>query len=174
MGQRNKRHFVPETYKVEERLKAETGFNWIWYKNSYYFSDQGGVYNQDNDKFLKPQLNFDKNGKPDYSTIQLCYNGKSQKKDIHSIIAELFCKKYLYADKPKLLVHHINHNKADNRAVNLIWLTHKQHRLVHNAPPEEVDTKDKIKTYLDICGFPLSLKGGTTRYIAQIVIVDKE
>lgn len=171
MGRRNKQHFLPETNEVIARLEAETGCKWKWYKTSYYFSEQGGIYNQDGNLFLKPTLNFDDKGDPTYSTIDLYYKGKKENKKIYPIIARLFCKRWRYESKPKLLAHHINQNKTDDRAANLIWLTYRQHRIIHNAPIEEVNTEEKLRKYLDKCGLPVGTQGGLTTMAAFQIIL---
>lgn len=57
------------------------------------------------------------------------YIGIGKQKLLHRVVAMCWC------DKPELAnhVHHKNHNKADNRASNLEWITPQEHISSHHA-----------------------------------------
>lgn len=61
--------------------------------------------------------------------IHVVLDGKTEK--VHRLVAHAFCKN----DNPeeKRDVHHINHNKEDNRAVNLMWCT-RSYNNAHRRP----------------------------------------
>lgn len=56
--------------------------------------------------------------------------GKYITKDmkVHRLVAAYFCENY--AENKE--IHHINHDKADNKATNLLCLTKKEHIELHN------------------------------------------
>jgi len=55
------------------------------------------------------------------------YRGKVV--NAHRIIMEKHLGRKLFKNE---IVHHINHNKKDNRIENLQILTHKEHSILHN------------------------------------------
>jgi len=80
----------------------------------------------------------------------------------HRLIAE----KYLLTDEnsveidgtrylsPKYEVHHINFDRMDNRVENLVVLSHRDHKKVHNAlNPNDVDEQGHYKKKTDIIRF---------------------
>lgn len=58
-----------------------------------------------------------------YHQVSLRYGDKNISSDVHKLIALMFCPNRRMVEE----VHHINGNRKDNRACNLIWLTHKEH-----------------------------------------------
>lgn len=58
-----------------------------------------------------------------YSKISFYVKGKIYTRTIHRLVAEVFIEN---PDK-KPQVHHINENKQDNRASNLMWVTPMEH-----------------------------------------------
>lgn len=61
-------------------------------------------------------------GSKGYSSIHLSINGKSYKRAVHRIVAEVFC------DNPdgNIYIDHINAIRDDNRAENLRWVSHAE------------------------------------------------
>ena len=69
--------------------------------------------------------------------VHITLNGKRGLYRVHRLVATAFCAKP--QTNEKLEVNHLNENRADNRAENLEWCTHRQnlnygHRgeLLHN------------------------------------------
>ena len=72
-----------------------------------------------------------------YLYVHIRLNGRRCHYSVHRLVAKAFCVKP--KSDEKLEVNHINENRADNRAENLEWCTHRQnlnygHRgeLLHN------------------------------------------
>lgn len=57
-----------------------------------------------------------------YAAVHFQYGKKNFRKYVHRLVADAFVPGY----KEGLFVNHKNENKADNRASNLEWLTHKE------------------------------------------------
>lgn len=65
------------------------------------------------------------NSKGGYFSVILSYEGKKKSTRIHRLVYEAFI-----GDLPsgkKFHIHHINHNKQDNRAENLVLMSAKEH-----------------------------------------------
>lgn len=88
-------------------------------------------------KLLKPQLNSD--GRPIVFINRNCIK-------IHIEVAKAFCNWFDGCD-----VHHINFDKTDNRAENLVCLTHSEHQKLHSmyreSKPHTEEHKRKIKEH---------------------------
>lgn len=73
---------------------------------------------------------------------------------VHRIVAYYFCNPPCEANKSWVCegyaVHHVNRNPADNRAENLKYLTHEEHRKVHKemSPKHKKDKDTKISNEL--------------------------
>ena len=72
-----------------------------------------------------------------YLYVHITFNGKRGLYRVHRLVATSFCAKP--QTNERLEVNHLNENRADNRAENLEWCTHRQnlnygHRgeLLHN------------------------------------------
>ena len=57
-----------------------------------------------------------------YASIHISINGKSYKRAVHRIVADVFCDKSLGKEH----VDHINAIRDDNRAENLRWVNHSE------------------------------------------------
>lgn len=57
-----------------------------------------------------------------YLVIMLSNDGHRSPFYIHRLVAEAFCEK----QSNGLVIDHKNHNRADNRAINLEWVTQKE------------------------------------------------
>ena len=99
---------------MEEIFKPVKGYEGI-----YEISNLGNIRNRK--RILKPFIDLG------YFRIDLCNNGNVERKKIHILVAEAFCEK----PDGAVEVHHINKNKLDNRAENLVWLTHIEHQVIH-------------------------------------------
>jgi len=93
-----------------------------------------------------------KNQKPEDMYLHFSFQGED--KEVHKVIAELFCEKPEGYNPDDYLVHHINKDKRDNRAANLIYLTHREHGIIHGSinsgtiKLEEVNSPEKIRAFL--------------------------
>lgn len=72
-----------------------------------------------------------------YLYVHIRLNGRSGLYSVHRLVANAFCVKP--QSDEKLEVNHLNENRADNRAENLEWCTHRQNlnygrrgELLHN------------------------------------------
>ena len=92
------------------------------YAGLYQVSDQGRVKSlkrkrRKNERILKPT--YDGRGR---LYVDLCAGGKRKRHKVHRLV----CKAFHENPDNKSDVNHINENKADNRACNLEWMTHKE------------------------------------------------
>ena len=93
----------------------------------YYCSNYGNIvtlyYNHW--RLVKPQK--DKDG---YFYVRLWHNGNRIHKGIHQLVAECF----LVNPDPavKTQIHHIDFNPHNNRADNLVFVSPKEHRAIHD------------------------------------------
>jgi hypothetical protein len=84
---------------------------------NYAVSSFGRVKNLETGRVLKPSLtSYKKNG---YKTVKLYRNGVFQSVLVHRLVATAFCPLVRGAEE----VNHIDHNKLNNRATNLEWVT---------------------------------------------------
>lgn len=109
--------FRERTFAMEEIWKDAVG-----YEGLYQVSNLGVIRNAKTGKHLKP--NYTRTG---YATVWLYgkdhLNGRNGKSyQVHRIVANAFCERPDGADE----VNHLNENKADNRACNLEWCTHRE------------------------------------------------
>ena len=123
--------------------------------NGYFVSNYARVYSTKQNRFISPYLK-DQHG---YYQIDLCNSGERKPERISNLVAGLFDtdfenNRYFgeIIDWNDLHVHHIDKNKANNRADNLVILTSVDHRLVHKALEAgmNLDTVAKIDAYIFI------------------------
>lgn len=86
------------------------------YEGLYEVSSDGRIRNA-NKVVLKPQKR-----KHGYLSVWLYKDGGSKQVSVHRIVAEAFCEKKDGANE----VNHLNENKQDNRADNLVWCTRQE------------------------------------------------
>ena len=118
---------------MEEIFKPIKGYEGI-----YEVSNLGNVRNKKK-VLLSPWV------ERGYFRVDLCNKGQSEKKKVHILVAEAFCEK----PEGKVEVHHMNKNKLDNRAENLVWLTHMEHQMLHQnifapKPVKQIDANGNI------------------------------
>ena len=80
---------------------------------TYFIYDDGNVFNEKTQKFVRPQSN----GR--YLKVTLYVGGKGKKYFVHRLVASAFIDNPL--NKPD--INHKNGIKTDNRASNLEWVT---------------------------------------------------
>lgn len=110
--------------------KLLDGEMWVYSPQKYpgyAFSDMGRCYSLRHNKLIKPYKTPYKNNYL-YDKIKLFDGNVYKTYALHRVIAELFCVK---PSEECSEVHHINSIVTDNRACNLMWVTHKQHKLIH-------------------------------------------
>lgn len=108
--------------------------NLIRKRNKVYVSNLGRVkivYRSGHSRLCKQ---YDQCG---YQYVHITLNGKPVQCSVHRLVAKAFCAKP--PSDEKLEVNHLNENRADNRAENLEWCTHRQNlnygrrgELLHN------------------------------------------
>lgn len=81
---------------------------------NYKINPDGEVYSIKSNKILKPKLN--PNG---YHVVDLYNNGRCKQKRVHQLVASCFLEK----PSGKVVIHHINHIRIDNRIENLVYVS---------------------------------------------------
>lgn len=110
-------------------------------ETSYRIYDDGRVMNEKTGSYYKGTI---KNG---YRWFDLNWKHKRYSKSQHRLIAEAFI------DNPNNYeyVHHINHNRLDNRIENLQWVSASENNLAINK-------KEAVKDYNDYQDYDLSIE----------------
>lgn len=86
----------------------------------YLVSYYGHIYNMDR-KIERSQCKV----AHDYLNVTIAQHGKKYDTGVHRLVAFVWCDNA----KGKPEVHHIDGNRKNNRADNLIWVTSKEHKL---------------------------------------------
>lgn len=95
-----------------------------WARNYYVNPSEGKIYSVVKTNRKLRELNGNKKtGSNRYVAVKLKgLDGKYHTKSEHRIIAESF----IPNPENKRVTHHKNHDRTDNRRVNLEWITHKE------------------------------------------------
>lgn len=125
---------------------------WKHWQDGYFASDYGDICGRKQGVIIDPYP-LKKTGKEKTEDeMYLYFNFHGDDKEVHQVIAELFCEKPEGYNPNDYLVHHINKDRHDNRAVNLIHLTKSEHGIIHGAinrgDVEEVNSPEKIRAFL--------------------------
>lgn len=111
------------------------------YEELYEISDFGHIYSYEKDMFRKPNMGTK------YLQIGLTKDGKQNTFPLHVLVAVHF------VENPdpvnKTVVHHIDGNKFNNHADNLIWLTPEEHNLLHKEGHRQIMSKPVVQKTLD-------------------------
>lgn len=93
------------------------------YPSGHYFVIRdGAVYSTWHGDFLKQTLNSGERFQ-----LTPTFRGRNKTVLVHRLIAYAFCPN----ERRLSIIHHINANKMDNRAVNLIYVTAAEHGELH-------------------------------------------
>jgi len=89
---------------------------WLPINDNFQVSNQGNVRRARDFKIMKPWSTG-----IGYKKIQV---GKDRERyRVHRLVCEAWC---LKPNDEYLIVHHVNGDRADNRAINLKWVTQKE------------------------------------------------
>ena len=102
---------------------------WIAYGELYEVSVEGQVRNRKTGLVLKPSV-----CKKGYYRVS---HHKYQRAAVHRLVALCFLPRVIIDNHQ---VHHINHDKSDNRAENLMWVSNQQN--------QRLNEYNNIVTYL--------------------------
>ena len=108
---------------IDSRSNPHEVFNPDRYPSGrYYVTKDGAVYSTWHKDFLKPTLNSGERYQ-----IAPTFRGHNKTVLMHRLIAYAFCPN----ERRLTIVHHVNGNKKDNRACNLLYVTAAEHAELH-------------------------------------------
>ena len=84
-----------------------------------------------------------------YPTVKLSYNKTRKKQPVHKLVLNAFARKR----KRNECASHLNGNKEDNRAINLVWETLKDNmnrKRLHNTMPNGERNGSAILSEIDV------------------------
>lgn len=121
------------------------------YDCKYFLSDKNRIINCSNGQVLSPQPHKDMHGKETgYSYVTLRQNGKNKDEKMHRLIGKLRCPNILRKD----IYHHIDGDKSNNKASNILPVWFEQHNELHEIMPRGTKLKDLTqqdkKKYLEM------------------------
>lgn len=111
-----------------EPIEGETFKMICGYDYKYFLSNKNRVIDCTNGQVLTPQPHKDTYGKETgYSYVTLRQNGKNKNETIHRLIGKLQCPNALR----KNIFHHIDGDKSNNKASNILPVWQWQHDELH-------------------------------------------
>lgn len=125
-------------FKDGEIIREITNYN---SNGRYYVSNYGNIITLYYNKWRLIKPSKDKDG---YLFVSLWHKGHRIHKGIHQLVAESFL------DNPaptvKTQIHHIDFDPLNNKACNLMYVSPKEHRAIHDRHNKEIAEK-RIKNY---------------------------
>lgn len=94
---------------------------------NYEASIEGKIRKADNQQILKARI---ATGKAYLMVLIQLPDGRRVKRYVHRLVALAHCE----LKEGCTEVHHINGNVLDNRAENLVWISKREHLLLHSRP----------------------------------------
>ncbi|MDR0322726.1 MAG: HNH endonuclease [Treponema sp.] len=110
--------------------------------NKFLKVDQYGIVRTKEGEILQPIV---VNG---YPTVNCPPDSKYRTEQVHRLVAFTWLRNGYQKDK-KMVVHHIDYNKTNNRVDNLLWLTEEDHIIIHGIQIEEFDEIENRQWLLD-------------------------
>lgn len=137
---------------------------------NYLIDENGNVYSQRSEKFIKPF--FNSNG---YLIVKLFKDGKRFYFFVHKLVALTYLEDSF---EEGLEVNHKDANRQNNNVDNLEWITHAENvRLALNAPITVEYPDGTVVTYSSrkdfakkLCGEHSSMCSNLNRYFKSKVI----
>lgn len=108
----------------------------------YYVSSAGNVWRRKNNEFylmLRPS---------NEGRVQLRTNGERKTMLVYRLVAQAFVQipeQYQGMSIDKLEVHHVDHNRNNNRASNLQWLSKTEHQQLHRESEVTKQRRSEVK-----------------------------
>ena len=102
-------------------------------KERYFISNYGNFITLFYKKWKKVEPQLDKDG---YLFVYLYHNGERIHKGIHQLVAECFIDNP--APQEKTIVHHIDFNPLNNKPSNLMYVSPKEHKKIHDQHKLEI------------------------------------
>lgn len=110
-------------------------------KGLYYVSNMGRIKSLQRNvpHLLKPQKNY-----KGYERVELSVKGQVRRTELVSrLVAYAFLPPPPYKTMcEQFEVHHIDHNKQNNRADNLVWLARSEHKKMHTG---SIDNQKRLE-----------------------------
>lgn len=94
---------------------------------NYIISNMGRIFSKKQRKVLKAFPNMFKNRLPYFRVKLKDKMGFLKEIFVHRVVALAFIENA--ENKP--IIHHIDHNRLNNRADNLMWVTAEEHKKLH-------------------------------------------
>lgn len=112
---------------IQDEIKSLEGEEWRYisgFEDMYAISNLGRLASHFKGKWRIRKVT---NAKNDYLRVTLLSKGRKRKVSIHRLVAEAFVENHNGVN----YVHHIDGNKQNNKASNLVWMSCREHHLLH-------------------------------------------
>lgn len=112
--------------------------------DGYYASADGEIWSEKSGRTLKQRKLSKVLGGYCVVTVK-DQTGKNRVIGVHRLVAMTYCER----KEGQTEVHHINRDKTDNRAENLVWLAKREHGKAHFVDAVDYDSPEAIKICLN-------------------------